>query len=35
MHLCMVEQNKSVAHKSEKDYDRNQLKQQLKREDYD
>ncbi len=32
VHKCMVEQHKSVAHQSEKDYDRKQSKQQLKSE---
>lgn len=35
VHICMVEQHKPVAHKSEKDYDRSELKQKLKRENYD
>lgn len=32
VHLCMVEQHKSVAHKSEKDYDRQKSKQDTKNE---
>lgn len=35
VHKHMVEFNKSVAFKSQKDYDRQRDKQQLKREPYD
>lgn len=35
VHLRMVEQHKSVAMKSEKDYDRQRDKQQLKRTTYE